>query len=98
MGPLPKMSVRQVAQTTWDAIVVGGGPAGALAARRAALAGLRTLLIEAKHFPREKVCGGYLNSRALEALQIAGVTLGPAECPATEVGRIEIICGHQRVR
>ena len=46
---------------TWDVIVIGAGPAGAVAARQVALAGLQTLLVDAKCFPREKVCGGYLN-------------------------------------
>jgi flavin-dependent dehydrogenase len=36
-------------------IVIGGGPAGSLAARQAALAGLATLVIDAKGFPRQKV-------------------------------------------
>src|SRR3954467_7857868 len=60
---------RLAARTTWDAIVIGAGPAGALAARQLARAGLQTLLIDAKHFPREKVCGGYLNSRAMNTLR-----------------------------
>ena len=50
------------------------GPAGSLAARQLALAGLQTLLVDAKQFPREKVCGGYLNSRALESLRQAGLS------------------------
>jgi geranylgeranyl reductase family protein len=43
-----------------DVLVVGGGPAGALAARECALAGLRTTLVDARAFPREKVCGDAL--------------------------------------
>lgn len=44
----------------WDAIVVGGGPAGSTAARHLATAGARTLLIEKQRHPRYKPCGGGL--------------------------------------
>jgi len=44
--------------TIWDVIVVGGGPAGASAARHAAGLGLETLVLEKVPFPRPKVCAG----------------------------------------
>ena len=44
----------------WDAIVVGGGPAGSTAARRLAIGGARTLLLEKQRHPRYKPCGGGL--------------------------------------
>ncbi|MBI5250002.1 MAG: FAD-dependent monooxygenase [Desulfomonile tiedjei] len=43
---------------TFDVIVVGGGPGGAVAAKRCAEAGLMTVLIEKKKLPRDKVCTG----------------------------------------
>ena len=79
----------------WDVIVIGAGPAGALAARQVALSGLHTLLIESKKFPRDKVCGGYLNNRALEALRSACV-LQLSTRTTFDVGKLEIICGRQR--
>jgi flavin-dependent dehydrogenase len=57
----------------WDVVVIGAGPAGSLAARQLARHGLRTLLVEAKRFPRFKVCGGCLNQRALAALTQLGL-------------------------
>jgi flavin-dependent dehydrogenase len=54
--------------TVWDAAVVGAGPAGAVAARELARAGLRTILIDKATFPRAKVCGGCLNAVALAGL------------------------------
>ncbi len=41
-----------------DAIVVGGGPAGSIAAITLAARGVRTLLLDKKRFPRDKPCGG----------------------------------------
>jgi menaquinone-9 beta-reductase len=57
----------------WDAIVIGAGPAGAMAARELARGGARVLLVEKKDFPREKVCGGCLNGHALGVLDSASL-------------------------
>ncbi len=57
----------------WDAIVVGAGPAGAMAALGLARAGASVLLVEKFDFPREKVCGGCLNGRALGVLDSVGL-------------------------
>ena len=42
----------------YDVIVVGGGPGGSVAAKRCAQNGFRTLLLEKRRLPREKVCTG----------------------------------------
>src|SRR3954466_6212814 len=41
-----------------EVLVVGGGPAGATAARTLALAGVRVRLLDRCAFPRNKPCGG----------------------------------------
>ena len=59
--------------TTWDGVVIGAGPAGAMAARELALSGRRVLLVERKRFPRWKICGACLNAHALACLRSAGL-------------------------
>lgn len=44
----------------YDVIVVGAGPAGSVAAKRCVEQGLRTLLVEKRRLPRNKVCSGMI--------------------------------------
>ena len=48
----------------FDALVVGGGPAGSTTAWRLADAGATVLLIDKARFPRDKPCGGGVTARA----------------------------------
>ena len=50
--------------TDVDVIVAGAGPAGAVAARTLAAAGLRTVIVDRAEFPRNKPCGGGISVRA----------------------------------
>lgn len=47
--------------STYDAIVVGAGPAGSTAAYELAKGGLKVLILEKEKFPRYKPCGGGLS-------------------------------------
>lgn len=47
-------------------IVVGGGPAGATAARALGDAGVHTLLLDRAAFPRDKPCGGGISARVVQ--------------------------------
>ncbi|HIM84794.1 MAG TPA: geranylgeranyl reductase family protein [Acidimicrobiia bacterium] len=57
----------------YDLLVVGGGPAGAATAYWAATAGLDTVVVERKTFPREKTCGDALTPRAVHQLEAMGL-------------------------
>ena len=74
--------------TDWDAVVVGAGPAGALAARGLALSGVRVLLVDKVAFPRWKVCGCCLNGNAMRTLAnigLATLTDRLGACPLQDI-------------
>ena len=61
----------------WDAVVIGAGPAGSVAASLLARTGRRTLLVERATFPRTKVCGGCLAPAGVEAAEACSVVRAP---------------------
>ncbi|NOY89001.1 MAG: geranylgeranyl reductase family protein [FCB group bacterium] len=48
---------QQTSRRIWDVVIVGAGPAGAMAAISLAKEGHRVLLVDRAVFPRDKVCG-----------------------------------------
>jgi geranylgeranyl reductase family protein len=56
-----------------DVLVVGGGPAGAAAAYWLASSGIDVLVVEKKHYPREKPCGDGLTPRSVHQLEQMGL-------------------------
>jgi flavin-dependent dehydrogenase len=54
----------------FDVLVVGGGPAGSTCARQLERLGLRVALVDAKAFPRDKVCAGWITPQILAELEI----------------------------
>ena len=52
----------------YDVVVVGAGPGGSVAAKRCAQHGLKTLLLERRRLPRDKVCSGMIMSHLAQTL------------------------------
>lgn len=100
MSDLANITVKEAANETWDAIVIGAGPAGALAARQLA-GGLdsgkaRVLLVERKSFPRYKVCGACVNQRALNTLRLSGLQDVVERLPTRPLHRLRMYHGRLR--
>ncbi|WP_209379715.1 NAD(P)/FAD-dependent oxidoreductase [Pararoseomonas baculiformis] len=74
-----------------DALVVGGGPAGAAAAITLARAGASVTLVEREARAREKVCGEFLGPDAAQALARLGLSL--ADLGAAPIGRARLAAG-----
>ena len=62
--------------TRFDVVIVGAGPAGAVAGIVLARAGVRVRLIDRAVFPRDKLCGDTLNPGTLAHLSRLGLTAG----------------------
>ena len=71
-GP-EQLPAHELPDKLWDVLVVGAGPAGSTAAFCLASLGRSVLLLDAKHFPREKVCGDGLIPDTLRCLRRLGL-------------------------
>lgn len=54
---------------TWDAIIVGAGPAGCAATYDLVAGGREVLVLDKADFPRQKACAGGLTVKAVKALR-----------------------------
>jgi menaquinone-9 beta-reductase len=82
------------ADRCWDCVVLGAGPAGALAAREVARRGASVLLVDRAAFPRYKVCGCCLNPRALGVLDQVGLGQLVGQLGAVALNRFRLGAGR----
>jgi flavin-dependent dehydrogenase len=83
----PTLDLEEAARRPRDVVVVGAGPAGALAAHQLAQWGVTVLLVDQAAFPRWKVCGCCLNRQALDTLRTTGLGHLPAQLGAVRLDR-----------
>jgi flavin-dependent dehydrogenase len=76
----------------WDVIIIGGGPAGAIAALQLARRHRHVLLVEKSRWPRFKVCGGCLGGAALELLKELGLEDLAQNAGAVRLRRLRLSC------
>lgn len=84
-------------QTTFDAIVIGAGPAGSTAAIRLAQAGWSVALIEKQRFPRRKVCGECVSASNLPLLEALGVVPSFSALAGPVLKRVVLMLGEAAV-
>ncbi len=77
--------------TDLSPLIIGGGPAGAVAALRLARAGVPATLLERTAGPHDKVCGDFLGGPALAALEALGIDAGGLG--GAPIARVRLISG-----
>lgn len=81
----------------YDAIIVGGGPAGATAGILLAQAGWRVAVVEKARFPRRKVCGEFISGTTWPLLRQLGVADELLELAGPAVRRVAVYAGAAMV-
>ena len=84
--------------TKYQALVIGGGPAGATAALLLAKAGWRVILVERSEFPRQKVCGEFLSATNLPLLDHLGIGDVFRTLAGPEVHEVALYLGTATIR
>jgi geranylgeranyl reductase family protein len=70
---VPQCAPSALPDLLWDVVVVGGGPAGSIAALALARRGRRVVVLERWRYPRDKACGDGLIPDALACLRRHGL-------------------------
>ena len=56
-------------QNSFDAVIIGAGPAGSTAAYLLASQGFKVLIVDKSTFPRDKLCGGLITFKTVKLLE-----------------------------
>ena len=78
----------------YDAIVIGGGPAGSTTALMLAQAGWAVALIEKSQFPRPKVCGEFISASSFPLFAELGLLEDVRRLAGPEIRRVGIFSGE----
>jgi menaquinone-9 beta-reductase len=89
MSALPELALHRDV----DILVIGGGPAGSMAAIRLAQAGREVTLVEKERAPHHKVCGEFLSEEAVDYLSGAGIS--PRSLGAVPIRSLRLFAGAQ---
>src|SRR4029453_6058649 len=75
---------------SFDAIIIGGGPAGSAAAISMSQQGARVLVLEEKHMPRGKLCGEFVTPECFPTLERLGVMKRMLAAGAQKISRVSL--------
>lgn len=78
----------------FDALIIGGGPAGSTTALLLAKAGWSVGLVEKKKFPRRKVCGEFMSATNLALLAELGIGDFYHHCSGPEIKRVGLFAAN----
>ena len=82
---------------TFDALVIGAGPAGSTAALLLAKAGWRVGIVEKTAFPRRKVCGEFISATTWPLLRATGAGDALLRLAGPPVRRVGVFAGDASV-
>jgi len=82
-------------KSDYDAIIIGGGPAGSTAAILLAQAGWSVAVIEQHAFPRRKVCGECIAATNLGLLDALGIGSQVGQLAGPELHRVGLFAGEE---
>lgn len=85
----PEQALKRM-ENHFEAIIIGGGPAGASTAILLAQAGWLVTLVEKQRFPRRKVCGECIAATNLPLLDAVGVGAAFADLAGPELRRVAV--------
>jgi len=98
LGTAPEAAPAEGGVERVDVLVVGGGPAGCLAARELARTGVSVILVDRSARPRWKVCGACVGPEALLVLGEAGLGDVCCEGPVVPVTSVWLEAPGRSVR
>jgi geranylgeranyl reductase family protein len=70
LDPGASLSLKEEDVTSCDVLIVGGGPAGSTCAWALTRAGLEVIVWDRRHFPRDKICAGWITPQVLAELDL----------------------------
>src|SRR5687767_13155715 len=85
---------KRMTSRVFDALVIGGGPAGSASAILLAQNGWAVALVERMEFPRAKVCGEYLSASNLPLLDRLGIGSEFRREAGPPVRRVGLLAGE----
>jgi menaquinone-9 beta-reductase len=90
------INIQAVQKYDCDVLITGGGPGGSALAYSLAQKGIKTIVLEAQQFPRDKICGDGVSPIALAELHQLGITGLEAFARASEISKVGLFIKEEK--